>query len=182
MRNEVPSSNVGVRAAQLNRLVSRMAHLKVQAVGIALSLLAFAAGADPVAEPATFRELFGVDRSESATAFGAEAAGCMSDALEDFNLVLAAKDPIHAKSDDFSILSDGGTRAWRHACYELTVLKSLTSLQLADGTWIHGYIEGPSLKLKLGPAGSQLSPIARTRFTSLQRVRPNTTLERTRDR
>jgi hypothetical protein len=159
-----------------------MGDLKIQVVGIALSLLALPAEADPVSVPATFRELFGVDISASVATFGAEAAGCMSDALEDFNLVLAAKDPVHSKSNDFSILADGGTRAWRHACYDLTVLKSLTSLQLADGTWIHGYIEGPSLKLKLGPAGSQSSPIARTRFTFLQRVTPDKSLERTRER
>ena len=158
-----------------------MGHLKVQVAGLALTLFAFPAEADAVAESATFRELFGVEESASTTTFGTEAARCMSDALEDFNLVLAAKDPVHATSNDFSILADGGTRHWRHTCYDLTVLKSLTSLQLTDGTWIHGYIEGPSLKLKLGPPGSQSSPIARTRFTFLQRVTPNKSLERTRE-
>ena len=159
-----------------------MGHLKILVAGVALSLFVFPAGADPVGESATFRELFGVEESASVSAFGAEAARCMSDALEDFNLVIAAKNPTHAKSSDFSTLTDGGTRFWHHACYELTVLKSLTSLQLADGTWIHGHIEGPSLKLKLGAAGSQSSPIARTRFTFLQRVTPNKSFERTRGR
>jgi len=159
-----------------------MAYLRARVAVIALSYFALPARADSGAPSATFRELFGVDESASTMTFGAEAAQCMADALEDFNLVLASKDPIHAKSNDFSILADGGTWFWRHPCYELTVLKSLTSLQLFDGAWIHGYIEGPSLTLKLGSAGTHSSPIARTRFTFLQRLTPNTSLERTRER
>src|SRR5262245_44170335 len=182
VEDKMPSSNVSARAAQLNRQVSRMRHFKFPVVLIFLSLCAANADAEPVSQSATFRELFGVEQADSIATLGADTARCLADALEDFNLVLADKDPIHSKSGDFSIAADGGNRSWRHPCYELTVLKSLTSLQQADGTWIHGYIEGPSLMLKLGPKGWQPSPIARTRLSFLQRVTPNTSLERTRER
>ena len=130
---------------------------------------------------ASFRELFGLEQAQAIAEFGSETTSCLADALEDFNLVLMAKDPVHAKTDGFSVLTDGGTTHWRHACYDLTILKSLTSFELRDGTWLHGYIQGPSLRLKLGPKVAQSQPIARTRFTFLQRVPPNKFLERTRE-
>ncbi len=133
-------------------------------------------------ERATFRELFGVEESEAAASFGVDAARCLADALEDFNLVLASKNPVHATTDDFSIATGGGTRAWRHACYQLMVLKSLTTLNLPDGTLIHGYLEGPSLTLKLGSGGWQPAPISRTRLTFLLRVAPGKSPEQSRER
>jgi hypothetical protein len=149
---------------------------------VLLSAISGAAPADPSIQPATFRELFGLEVSEANAIFGPEGERCLASALEDFNLVLAGQKPIHAKTDDFSTLTDGGTAFWRHDCYDLTIHKSLTSFQLSDGTWVHGHIVGPSLKLRMGPAESQRSPISRTRFAFLQRVTPNTSFERTRER
>jgi hypothetical protein len=128
-----------------------------------------AATPDEFSRPAKFSELFGFDQTRATELVGVEGAKCMSNALEDFNLALSAKDPIHSKTDMSSYLTDGGTVVWRNDCYTLTVLKSLTSYQLRGGAWIHGYVQGPSLTLKLGPKGSQLSPIARTRFVFAQR-------------
>ncbi len=128
------------------------------------------AAADDFSRPASFSELFGFDQTQAVALVGAERAKCLSDALEDFNLALSAKDPIHSKTDMSSYLSDGGTVVWRGDCYNLAILKSLTSYQLPDGVWIHGYVQGPSLTLKLGPKSAQLSPIARTRFVFVQKA------------
>jgi hypothetical protein len=159
-----------------------MARFKARIALVLLPLLASAANAELQIQPATFQELFGIKESDASTVFGPDGARCLTDALDDFNRVLADQQPIHAKTGDFSTLTDGGTAFWRHACYDLTIHKSLTSFQLNDGTWIHGHVVGPSLKLKLGPAESHRSPISRTRFEFLQRVTPNTSLERTRER
>lgn len=128
-----------------------------------------AATPDDFSRPAVFSDLFGFDQSRAIELVGVEGAKCMSNALEDFNLALSAKDPIHSKTDMSSYLTDGGSVVWRNDCYTLTILKSLTSYQLPGGTWIHGYVQGPSLTLMLGPKGSQLAPIARTRFVFAQR-------------
>ena len=135
-----------------------------------LSLSVAAASPDDHLRPASFAELFGFEQTEAAKLVGVEGAKCLSNALEDFNLALSSKDPIHSKTDMSSYLSDGGTVIWRSTCYTLAILKSLTSYQLPDGAWVHGYVQGPSLTLKLGPKGSQLSPISRTRFVFVQRT------------
>jgi hypothetical protein len=167
--DKVPSSYVGVRAAQLNREVSVLRLLALP-VAIGISSLVAAGPADEFARPASFSELFGFDRAQAEELVGPEGATCLANALEDFNLALAAKDPIHAKTDMSSYLTDGGTVVWRSACYTLAILKSLTSYQLPDGSWIHGHVQGPSLTLKPGPKGSQSSPISRTRFVLAQRT------------
>jgi hypothetical protein len=159
-----------------------VARFKALIVLCLFPLLASAGNEELPIQPATFQELFGIDESKAGAVFGSDGERCLIDALDDFNRVLAGQQPIHAKTDDFSILTDGGTAFWRHACYDLTIHKSLTSFQLKDGTWVHGYVVGPSLTLKPGPTASQRSPISRTRFSFLQRVTPNTSLERTRER
>jgi len=138
-------------------------------IALCVSLAVAAATPSEFARPALFSELFGFDQAQAVGLVGAEGAKCLLNALEDFNLALSARDPIHSKTDMSSYLTDGGTVVWRNDCYTLAILKSLTSYQLPDGTWIHGYVQGPSLTLKLGPKGSQLSPIARTRFVFVQR-------------
>jgi hypothetical protein len=135
-----------------------------------LALAPSSATADDFSRPATFRELCGFEPAEAGVIVGSETARCLSEALVDFNLVLASKDPLHAKTNDFSSLTDGGTALWRGSCYDLTILKSLTSYQLPDGTWVHGYLQGPSLILKLGAKGWQPAPIARTRFVFVQKT------------
>ena len=172
------SSYFGVGAAQFNRQVSLVARFKSRIVFVLLPLLASAGNAELQIQPTTFQELFGIDESNASAVFGTDGERCLIDALDDFNRVLAGQQPIHAKTDDFSSLTDGGTALWRHTCYELTIHKSLTSFQLKDGTWVHGHVVGPSLKLKLGPAESQRSPISRTRFAFLKRVTPTTSLNR----
>jgi hypothetical protein len=164
----MPVATTGARAAQLKHQVSAM---RFPAISIAFAFVSpvVAASADDFSRPASFAELYGFDQTQAAGLVGAEGAKCLSNALEDFNLALAAKDPIHSKTDMSSYLTDGGTVLWRSDCYTLAILKSLTSYQLPDGSWIHGYVRGPSLRLKLGPKGSQSSPIARTRFVFDQR-------------
>lgn len=183
MRNRATNSSRRSLGPGFSRQMACMRYLRTPVAASALLFLACVAEGSPVSQPVTFRELFGMEQAESAATVGVDAARCLADALEDFNLVLAAKTPVHATTDDFSIATDGGTRAWRHACYQLTVLKSLTSLYLADGTMLHGYIEGPSLTLKLGPKGGwQPFPIARTKFTFLQREAANPSQEQAHDK
>ena len=134
-----------------------------------LTLFVKTAVADAFTEPASFHDLFGLEQAEATAALGPELSKCLSEALEDFNLALLGKDPIHSKTDMSSYLLDGGTVVWRSECYTLAVLKSLTSYQLPDGTWLHGHVQGPSLRLNLGPKTAQSSPIARTRFVFAQK-------------
>jgi hypothetical protein len=144
--------------------------------------IAQAAAADTAAQTVSFRDLFGLEQAQAIETLGTDVANCFSRALEDFNLALAGKDPVNSKTDMSSYPPDGGTVVWRSDCYNLAVLKSLTSYQLPDGSWIHGHVQGPSLSFKLGPKTAQSSPIARTRFVFAQKLTPNTSLERTRER
>ncbi len=146
-----------------------------------LVLQASSALADDFSRPATFRELFGVDEVQAETMFGAELSRCLSGAWEDFNLALASKQPINSKTDMSSFLTDGGTVNWRGACFDLTILKGLTSYELPDGSWVHGYVQGPSLRLKLGGKTAQNSGISRTRFVLLQKEPPKARPERARE-
>lgn len=129
------------------------------------SLLASIAAAD---QP-TFGELFGVGESQALELFGADTARCLSSALEDFNLALDGKDPVHAKNSLFPQLLDGGTTFWDGACYKLTVFKRLTTYRLPDGALVSGWVVGPSLELRLTSDAGRSESISRTRFVFIQK-------------
>jgi len=146
-----------------------MWHPKILVSAVTAPLLASVAFAGGPSWSASFDELFGMDESRAIEIFGAETAGCLSNALEDFNLALSGEDPRHSKSPAFPQLLDGGTRFWKGACYELTILKRLTTFRLADGALISGFVVGPSLELQLAPAASKSHPIERTRFVFVEK-------------
>jgi hypothetical protein len=156
-------------------------HYRAAVLTLALAFHFGAASADNSSRPASFSELFGIDQSQAESTFGAHMSQCLADALADFNLALAGETPLHSSTRSLAPLSDGGTDTWHGECFELTIYKSLTSYELPDGTWVHGHIRGPSLRLKFGGNNAQSVAIARTQFVLLQVLPPNKSLERTRD-
>ena len=142
-----------------------MRYPKILAAALAASLFASIAAAD---EP-SFSELFGVGESQAVEVFGSDTALCLSNALEDFNLALDGKSPVHSESPPLPQLLDGGTTFWEGACYKLTVLRRLTTYRLPDGAIISGWVVGPSLQLRLSAGATRSEPISRTRFVFLQK-------------
>jgi hypothetical protein len=146
-----------------------MWHAKFRVSTLALLVLASVALAGDPSPTPSFVDLFGLSESQAIDVLGAETAGCLANALEDFNLALSGHDPQHSKSPAFPQLLDGGTTFWEGACYKLTILKRLTTFRLADGALINGFMVGPSLQLQFSPTSSKSEPIVRTRFVFVEK-------------
>jgi hypothetical protein len=111
----------------------------------------------------TFEDLFGLDSARARAELPSELFRCLSEAHEDFNLVLENKEPMHAKPA--GAVSDGGTTAWEGSCYSLAALRQLTTI-CTSKRGIDGVIVGPSLHIRPNIGRIELAPIARTRFVA----------------
>lgn len=96
----------------------------------------------------TFEDLFHMSIDEAKKLFGKETLSRLQKSLDDFNVVMEGKYPVHAEVDkEVPLLTDGGTTYYKGDGYKLTIVMSLNGIMRGE-EYVHGYIYGPIISFE----------------------------------